>query len=92
MQSLRNSPPETKKISNPSIDRTDRNILGLQRLQRGGKTRLKEEGKEWTYRPLLPAAEAQALWDFFLGFQERRIGTQPYSNTRPEFEFFAHWR
>ena len=58
----------------------------------GAKTRLKEEGKEWTYRPLLPAAEAQALWDFFLGFQERRIRTQPYSNTRPEFEFSAHWR
>ena len=50
------------------------------KISKGGKeARLKEEGgggrkggqKGWPYRPLLPPADTQALWDFTLGLQIR---------------------
>ena len=51
---------------------------------------MKDEGsggkRGWPYRHLLPPADAQALRDFSLGFQEGRTGTRPYQKLDTRYQ------
>ena len=67
-------------------------VLTASKISKGGKeARLKEEGegggrggqKGLPYRPLLPPADTQALWDFTLGLQRREDWNSALPEIRP---------